>query len=225
MKAELKPIYILTWRDFYNLHFFDVVSQTPHPCNVYTHKDYTKPCFLYAVTYKKLIDFDYPEEVLKIGLSATPEIRNKYKPNNDVSPLPETLQILAEASTPQICWLEWHIKNSFTRVPTSHQFEGYTECFDLALKEDIIEYVDNFSLPSASEGLLEKYTERRKKKAEEEKFKRIVKRYKNSPLARHTIREELTYSTRIEKHLESIKSHDDENEILSMKMREDMLYE
>ena len=64
-----------------------------------------------------------------------------------------------------------------------------------------------------------------KKKAEEEKFKRIVKRYKNSPLARHTIREELTYSTRIEKHLESIKSHDDENEILSMKMREDMLYE
>ena len=225
MKAELKPIYILTWKDFYNLHFFDVVSQTPHPCNVYTHKDYTKPCFLYSVTYKKLIDFDYPEEVLKIGLSATPEIRNKFKPNEDVSPLPETLQILAEASTPQICWLEWHIKNSFTPVPTSHQFGGYTECFDLSLKKDILSYVENFSLPSVPQELLKKYTERRKSKAEAIKFERTVKKYKAQPLARHSIRTNLPTSTRVEEYLERIKSHDDENEKLSIKMLEDMLYE
>lgn len=225
MKAEIKPIYILTWKDYYNLKFFDVVSQTNHPCYVFPHTDYTQPCFLYCVTYKKLIDFDYPEEVFKIGLSSTPEIRNKFKPDRDVSPMPETLQILVEASTPQICWLEWHIKNSFTPVATSHQFQGYTECFDLSLKKDILTYIENFSLPSVSQELLEKYTERRKEKTEDAKFRRVVKKYINQPLTRHSTRTNLSVSTRVEKHLENIKAHDDENEKLSMKMLEDMLYE
>ena len=225
MKAEIKPIYVLKWKDQYNLHFFDVVSNTPHPCYVYPHKDYTESCFLYAVTYKKLTNFDYPDEVLKIGLSTAPEKRNKFKPDRDVSSLPETLEILVEASTPQICWLEWHIKNSFTPVATSHQFQGYTECFEMSLKKDILEFIKSFSLPSVSKELLEKYTEKRKRKIEDAQFRLMAKKYKNQPLARHSIRKNLPTSTRIEKYLENIKSHDDENEKLSMKMLEDMLYE
>ena len=225
MKAEIKPIYILTWRDYYNLKFFDIVSQTNHPCYVFPHRDYTQPCFLYSVIYKKLTDFDYPEEVLKIGLSSTPEIRNRFKPNRDVSPMPETLQILVEASTPQICWLEWHVKNFFTPVLTSTKFEGYTECFDLSLKKDILTYIENFSLPSVPQELLENYTERRKEKFESIEFQKMVKKYNNEPLTRHSIRTNLSISTRIEEYLEKEKAHDDENEKLFIEFLEDMLYE
>jgi len=89
----------------------------------------------------------------------------------------------------------------------------------------VLTYIENFPLPSVPQELLEKYTERRKEKIEGAKFERVVKKYINQPLARHSIRTNLSASTRIEEHLEKIKSHDDENEELSMKMREDMLYE
>ena len=172
-----------------------------HPADIYKYADQTLPTYLFLELLKG---------ELKVSFSQKAQ-GSCYK-------------LLYVSTAPEICLLKYEIREKF-----SIEVVGHVDFLDAEKEEEIIEFVDNFNFPEYEEEsrkrVLELYNRIFKQNKKDKEFKKMYYKFKENPLLRTKQRNEIKFSNRIQNHLESIKSHDDEGEAQFIQDLEDYKYE